>query len=114
MMTPDARSAHERFATKLRAATQHLNGPARELTTATSASYAAALAASHENRETAWRAFVAQVASLAVMLEDAPLLPPEIISELHSIVQENADLLEPRTDRAVPEHEAEPMTSLLG
>jgi hypothetical protein len=101
MMTSDARSAHERLATKLRTATQHLDGSTRELAATTAASYAAALVAAHDNRECAWRAFVTQVSSLADALERAPLRTPEIISELRSLVQENADLLEAGADRAV-------------
>jgi hypothetical protein len=59
------------------------------------------LVAAHDNRGCAWRAFVTQVSSLAEALEHASLRTPEIISELRSLVQENADLLEAGADRAV-------------
>lgn len=102
MMTPDARAAHERFAAKLRAATEHLDRATRDLTAAAVVSYESALLAPDADHDHAWRTFVALVAALATELEHAAAPhAPAIVAELRSLVRENADLLDLATSDAI-------------
>ncbi|HYZ16517.1 MAG TPA: hypothetical protein VE591_08955 [Candidatus Acidoferrum sp.] len=101
MMNPDLRAAHDRFADRLRAGVRHLGPSCQDIAEATIVSYAAALVATDEEHERAWRAFVAHVAALARRLEHAH----ELGAELRALVSENADLLEPATPLLDASHE---------